>query len=74
MIVPNKLIALSDSVLSKLPTLLGEGPAPIDILTLYDAVRQDVESIDQFLLAIDVLYILGRIDVDPATRAVTYAG
>jgi hypothetical protein len=39
----------------------------------YDKVGEEFESIDQFLLTIDVLYILGQINVDPSTAVVTYA-
>jgi hypothetical protein len=40
---------------------------------LYHIVVNNFESIDQFLLAIDVLYVLGRIEVNFQTRTVIYA-
>ena len=45
----------------------------MNVADLYRSVHRDFESIDQFLLTLDVLYVLGRIEVDITTGAVTYA-
>ena len=45
----------------------------MNVAELYRTVHRELESIDQFLLALDVLYVLGRIEVDLTTGAVTYA-
>jgi hypothetical protein len=72
-IVPNKVLALGDTVLSKLPVILGEGPSSVDVVSVYRELAGEFESVDQFLLTLDVLYILGRIDLNPATRMLAYA-
>ena len=73
MITPNKVITLRESALGRTPVILREKASQANLAGLYDKVGKDFESIDQFLLAIDVLYILGQIDVDPSTGVVTYA-
>ncbi|MBN9663659.1 MAG: hypothetical protein J0H49_36005 [Acidobacteria bacterium] len=74
MITPNKAIALHDSALSRVGYILREGPAAVDLHTLYERVSPRFESIDQFLVTLDILFVLGRIDLKPATRTVTYVG
>jgi len=73
MIVPNKAINLNDSALDRVSVILREGPEPIDLHTLYERVSGRFESIDQFLIALDILFVLGRISLNAATRTVTYA-
>ena len=73
MIAPNKAIAVGESALGKATSVLQAGTAPIDLLRLYESVASEFDGIDQFLLTLDVLYVLGRIDIDLATRTVTYA-
>jgi hypothetical protein len=71
--MPNKVITLRESALGRTPVILREKSSQINLVSLYDKVGEEFESIDQFLLTIDVLYILGQIDVDPSTAVVTYA-
>jgi hypothetical protein len=73
-IVPNKVIRLDDSVLSRLSTVLREGTDPVDVVLLYSNLSDAFESIDQFILALDTLFVLGKIHVDFNTRSLTYAG
>lgn len=73
MITPNKVITPRESALGRTPLILREKASQTNLVGLYDKVGKEFESIDQFLLAIDVLYILGQIDVDLSTGAVTYA-
>jgi hypothetical protein len=63
-ITPNKLISLDESVLSMLGTVLDSLNGSTPIKDLFGRVAEQFESIEQFLLAIDVLYVLGSIDVD----------
>lgn len=72
MILPNKVVSLEDSALSLLPLVLELGPAPIPVTSLYQEVADDFESADQFLLALDLLFVLDRIDVDMTTGIVRY--
>ena len=73
MITPNKVITLRESALGRTAIILREKASQDSLAGLYDKVRKDFESIDQFLLALDVLYILGQIEVDLSTGMVTYA-
>lgn len=73
MIVPNKVISLEKSALGRIGHILALGPEPRDLLTLYRSVSDHFESADQFLVAMDILYVMGRIDLDPGARLVTYA-
>ena len=73
MITPNKIVPLSASVLGHLVQVLKAGPDSISVLDLFQQVGDKFESIDQFLLALDVLYILDRLAVDFKTQKVVYA-
>ncbi len=73
MITPNKVIPLDESALGRLSEIMREGPDAVDLITLYRRVSDRFESIDQFLLTLDVLFVLGRIDVNRTTRTVSYA-
>lgn len=72
MIAPNKVISLRESALGHVSAILREGPAAIDLVSLYERVGDDFDSIDQFILALDILFILRRIDLNAKTRTVTY--
>ena len=73
MITPNKVVPLSDSVLGQLAYVLKAGPDSTSVLDLFHKVGDKFESIDQFLLALDVLYILDCLTVDFSTKKVIYA-
>lgn len=73
MIAPNKAIALNDSALSRVSVILRRGPETVDLQTLWERTSGRFESIDQFLIALDILFVLGRIDLNAATRTITYA-
>lgn len=73
MITPNKVITLGESALGRTPIVLKEKGSQGNLAGLYEKVCKDFESIDQFLLALDVLYLLNKIDVDLSTGVVTYA-
>jgi hypothetical protein len=70
--MPNKAITLRESALGRTPIILREKASQATLGSLYDKVGKEFESIDQFLLAIDVLYLLGQINVDLSTGVVTY--
>ncbi|WP_421800768.1 ABC-three component system middle component 7 [Granulicella sibirica] len=73
MITPNKAISLKESALGHLGVILKVRVEGMDLITLYHKVADQFESLDQFLLTLDTLYILGRIDVNVTTRVVNYA-
>lgn len=73
MITPNKVVPLSASVLGLLTHVLKVGPAPTQLADLFQQVGDKFESIDQFLLALDVLFLLDRLTVDFSTERIVYA-
>jgi hypothetical protein len=72
-ITPNKVVTLETSALGKAHFILSCGPRVIELVELFHKVERHFESIDHFLLTLDLLYVLGRIDVDFRTRTVNYA-
>ncbi len=73
MITPNKVVSLDSSVIGKIGHILKVGPLPVRVDELFADVGDKFESVDQFLLALDVLYILDRIDIDFEQQRVVYA-
>lgn len=73
MITPNKVISLEASAMGLLPLLMANGQSEVQLTNLYRQSEKHFESVDQFLLAIDILYVLGRINVNLETGIVSYA-
>lgn len=72
MITPNKFIALDQSILAKLEIVLDQLTSRASIRDLYRDIAHRFDTADQFLLALDVLYILGRINVDFRSSTVSH--
>ena len=72
MITPNKVVSLDESILGHLCWILDEGPESCDVAALFDEVCHRFESLDQFILTLDVLYVLGRIQIDFSEKRVVY--
>ncbi|MCM2570565.1 MULTISPECIES: ABC-three component system middle component 7 [Alcaligenaceae] len=72
MITPNKFISFDQSVLAKLPAMLVDEKT-ISIHDLYTKVSNAFENVDEFMYALDVLYILNKVNVDFDLKTVTYA-
>ena len=73
MITPNKVVSLDSSVIGRISHILKMGPLPVRVDELFADVGDKFESVDQFLRALDVLYILDRIDIDFEQHRVVYA-
>ncbi|MEX1257373.1 MAG: ABC-three component system middle component 7 [Gemmatimonadota bacterium] len=73
MITPNKIVTLQESALALTPIIMAQGPYDISISELLHRVERDVRDLDQFMLALDVLYVLGRIDIDLEKGLLSYA-
>ena len=73
MIAPNKVIPLKGTTIGTAKFILDHGPEDIDVVSLYKKVEGKFESIDQFLLTLDTLFVLGKISVDFNTRIIKYA-
>lgn len=73
MIVPNKFIRFDDSILRRIDGVLSEIDDEITVHDLYKKTDRKVGGIENFILALDVLFALGRIDVDYSRGVVTCA-
>lgn len=73
MIVPSKFITIGDSVLGNVVELLIPGVESMSLKDLYFARGHLFECIDRFLYALDILYVLGKIDIDFERELVVYA-
>jgi hypothetical protein len=73
MITPSKAVSIPDSALGQATAILERGPAPRDVSGLYRDVAARFASIDDFILALDLLYVLGRVDIQLPTHILTYA-
>lgn len=69
MIVPNKFTPLDKSILGKLPAILVALEECTSIHDLYQQLESNFEDVGQFIYALDALYVLGAIELDPATVA-----
>ena len=62
MILPNKAVPYSKSILSKLPELLVYIENPIDVAMLYSKTIHLFNNVEEFIFAIDLLKILAKIE------------
>jgi hypothetical protein len=65
-ILPTKHLPLERTLLAAGAQLLGQLSRPVTISGLWDRVRQDVAfpSFDHLVLALDVLFALGMVDLE----------
>lgn len=62
MILPNKAVPYDKSVLSKLPSFLRIIKNPISVKEAYKQSLNIFKSIEEFIYAIEMLFILDKID------------
>lgn len=72
MITPNKVVPLARSALGLARFVIEELPNCESILELQERTAKHFESIDQFILTVDLLFVLGRMEVDFETGRVSY--
>lgn len=74
MIYPNKNIRFEESLLNKMTAiLLLKRKKSIRIDDLYDQLKDEYETIDQFLISLDVLYALNAISLNEDNGTIEYA-
>ncbi|MDO6636755.1 hypothetical protein Q4540_09050 [Pseudoalteromonas carrageenovora] len=64
MITPSKTISFKNSITYKMLYILDEQFDEMSVVELYKKTKRKFLGLDEFIFAIDVLYILGEIDVD----------
>lgn len=62
MIVPNKAVPYTESLLSRLPLLIQYINQEITLVELFDEAHSLFNDTSQFVLALDTLFVLKRID------------
>lgn len=73
MIYPNKHIGIKDSIIYKMLSVLEvQDDFNMNIHELYSKTRDKFNNADEFILSIDVLYVLDMIDVDFKTETIKY--
>ncbi|MCS1380774.1 hypothetical protein NXZ75_01100 [Lysinibacillus sphaericus] len=73
MLVPNKVMRFNESVMGKLAILLKElKKKDLTIIELYLKTQQEFEELDEFIISLDVLYILDSIEIDFGKGVVRY--
>ena len=73
MILPNKLISFQDCILSKTVYILEEiSDSVFSVIRLYEQVEIHFEDISEYMLALDVLYVLGIIKYNEELQAIQY--
>ena len=74
MIFPNKFIKYEESVIFKMLSVLEvcEKQKEVKINELYKITEKRFSGIDEFLYSLDILYILDAIQLDFATKTITY--
>lgn len=71
MITPNKFVSLNESVIGRLEVIIEKLHQTTTVNELYASTAKSFRNIDEFVYAMDVLYILGRIKVDLQTGEIT---
>jgi hypothetical protein len=74
MIYPNKHIRIEDSIIYKMIAVLEvQNDSEMNIHDLYSKIKNRFSNTDEFILSLDVLYVLDMIEVDFNTETIKYA-
>lgn len=72
MIIPNKIVSLEQSILGKSRYILGAlSDEPVKVNSLFSGVKNHFANVNEFVLALDVLFSLdhiGRTKTDEVYR------
>ena len=73
MILPNKLISFQDCILAKTVYILEKiSDSDFSVIRLYEQVEIHFEDINEYMLALDVLYVLGKIKYNEGLQVIQY--
>lgn len=73
MILPNKLIKFQDSILAKTVFILDEiSQNSQSVSELFYLVKEHFDDINQYILTLDVLFTLERINYNKETQVIEY--
>jgi len=69
---PNKFTTFDKSILAKISMLIIDEIDSISISELIELRLQKFEDISEFMLALDVLYVLGKIELNENQGIINY--
>ena len=69
---PNKFTSFDKSILAKISMLILEGADSISLPELIKMRLDKFEDISEFMLALDILYVLGKIELDESKGMIKY--
>lgn len=73
MILPNKLISFQDCILAKTVYILEKiSDSDFSVIGLYEQVEIHFEDLNEYMLALDVLYVLGKIEYNDELQVIQY--
>jgi hypothetical protein len=73
MLVPTKFTTLEESTIFKMRTILENKRDGETIPDLLFRTLGDFQDASEFLCAVDILYVLGALDVEAVTGVIEYA-
>lgn len=74
MILPNKLVSFQDCILAKTIYILEKiSDSDFSLIELYEQVETYFEDINEYMLALDVLYVLGKVQYNEELQVIQYA-
>ena len=73
MILPNKLISFQDCILAKTVYILEKiKNSKFSVIELYEQVETHFEDLNEYMLALDVLHVLGKIEYNEELQVIQY--
>ena len=69
---PNKFTSFDKSILAKISVLILDGIDSISLSELIEMRLDKFEDISEFMLALDVLYALGKIELEESQGMIKY--
>jgi hypothetical protein len=73
MLVPTKFTTLEESTIFKMRTILEHKRDGETIPDLLARTLRDFQDASEFLCAVDILYVIGALDVESSTGVIEYA-
>lgn len=71
--LPNKIVSIADSLIWKLPYIMDAvKEETLDVTKLFDKVSCYFEDASEFILCLDTLYLLDRIECDKDYEVIKY--
>jgi len=64
MLFPSKFTSFEESVINKMIIILEAIDDEITVIDLYNKLKRKLESIDEFIFALDGLYAIGYIKIE----------